>query len=84
MDEPFEDFMVRIREMSSATYRPVGFEHVRASSTAKLNAKTALAARRASKSEVVALFGLGKTDAEIAEDLGLSVDEVQSLRVTRM
>jgi DNA-binding NarL/FixJ family response regulator len=84
MDEPYDDFMVRIREMSSAKYRPLGFENPRASSSAKMTGTKVNAARRAAKSEVVALFGRGKSDEEIAESLGLSVGEVQSLRVMKI
>lgn len=84
MDEPHDDFMSRIREMSSATHKPIGWEHLRASTSAKMNGKLAVAARRARKSEVIALFGKGKSDEEIAEELGLRVDEVVSLRVSRM
>jgi hypothetical protein len=69
MDEHHDDFMVRIREMSSAKYRPMGLESPRASSSAKMNGTKVNAARRAAKSEVVALFGIGKSDEEIAETL---------------
>lgn len=84
MDEHHDDFMLRIREMSSANYRPVGFENIRASTSAKMNGKLAVAARRATKAEVVSLYRRGKSDDEIASELGLSVDEVTSLRVSRM
>lgn len=84
MEELHEDFMARIREMSSANYKPIGWEHLRASTSAKMNGKLAVAARRARKSEVIELFGKGKSDEEIAIELGLSVDEVTSLRVSRM
>jgi DNA-binding NarL/FixJ family response regulator len=83
-DEPHDDFMDRVRKMSSATYRPFGLESPRASSSAKMNGTKVNAARRAAKSEVVALFGRGKSDEEIAESLGLSVDQVKSLRMMRL
>lgn len=84
MDEHYQTFISRIRGMSSATYRPVGWEHLRASSSAKFNGKKQVAERRARKSEVVALFGRGKSDEEIADELGLTVGEVQSLRTSRV
>jgi hypothetical protein len=84
MDEPYDDFMVRIREMSSAKYRPTGLENPRASSSAKMTGTKVNAARRAAKSEVVALFRMSMSDEQIAEQLGLSVGEVQSLRVMKM
>jgi DNA-binding NarL/FixJ family response regulator len=84
MDETHDDFMARIREMSSAKYRPLGLENPRASSSAKMTGTKVNAARRAAKSEVVALFGRGKSDEEIAAQLGLSVDQVKSLRMMRL
>jgi DNA-binding NarL/FixJ family response regulator len=83
MDEPYDHFMARIREMSSASYRPMGLD-IRASTSEKMNGTKVNAARRAAKSEVVALFGRGKSDEEIAESLGLSVDQVKSLRMMRL
>jgi DNA-binding NarL/FixJ family response regulator len=83
MDETHDHFMSRIREMSSASYRPMGLD-IRASTSAKMNGTKVNAARRAAKSEVVALFGRGKSDEEIAESLGLSVDQVKSLRMMRL
>lgn len=84
MDEPFDDFMVRVREMASAAYRPDGLQNPRASSSAKMNGTKTVATRRAQRSEVVALYGMGKSDEEIAEDLGIPVHRVKTLRITRM
>lgn len=83
-DEPHHDFMARIREMSSATYRPVGFENFRHSIASSMSTAGGLIARRSQRGDVLALVSLGRKDSEIADELGLSEDAVRTLRVTRM
>ncbi len=84
MDEPFDDFMKRVREMSSATYRPVGFENIRFTVAASVSAAGGLSARRSQRKDVLSLVALGRKDSEIADELGIAEDTVRTLRISRM
>lgn len=83
-DEHHDDFMARIREMSSATYKPVGFENFRHSQASSFSTANGLSSRRAQRKDVLNLVALGRKDSEIADELGISEDTVRTLRISRM
>ena len=82
-DESHDEFMERVRAMSSATHRAVGFDP-RANAAAKMNAQAGQAKRRDQRNHVLCLLALGKRDAQIADELGIAEDTVRTLRISRM
>lgn len=83
-DESNDDFMSRVREMSSATYKPIGFENFRHSQASSFSTANGLISRRAQRRDVLSLVAIGRKDAEIADELGIAEDTVRTLRISRM
>ena len=83
-EESHSDFMERVWKMSSAGYRPRGFENFRHSQASSFSTANGLGARRSQRKDVLNLVALGRKDSEIADELGIAEDTVRTFRISRM
>lgn len=84
LEESHEEFTARYRKMSSAGYRPVGFENIAQAQASSFNTTNVWVTRKARRKDVLNLVALGRKDSEIADELGIAEDTVRTLRISRM